>query len=108
MATALAAVTAAGIRYAIAGRAEVLGAIYLLGPWLLILIAFVPLGISWQARIGILVPTAVALMAAAIALGGHLSAPIEFDKVLLGIFICWTPQTVVAAIVLVGSLVLSD
>jgi hypothetical protein len=106
LATGIAAVAAAAARYAIAGRAEVLGVIYVLGPWMLILIAFVPLGISWQMRIGILIPTAGLLMAAAVALGWHLNPRIDFDKVLLGIYICWTPQTVVAAIGLMAMLVL--
>ena len=41
-------------------------------------------------------PSPVTLIAAAIALGQRLQ--VDFDKVMLGIFICWTPQTVVAAV----------
>ncbi len=105
LATGLAALVAAGMRYAMAGRAEVLGLIYLLGPWILVLIAFLPLGISWQRRVFILIPTALLLMAGAVAIGVSLKPGLEFDKVLLGIFICWTPQSAVAAIALTAALI---
>jgi hypothetical protein len=100
LATALAALVAAGARYALAGRPEVLGAIYLLGPWLLVLIAFLPMGLTWQQRVVILIPAALLLMAAAVAIGVHLKPNLEFDKVLLYIFVCWTPQSALAAIAL--------
>ena len=106
LATGLAAVVAAGARYAIAGRAEVLGIIYVLGPWLLVVIAFLPLAISWQQRVYILIPSALLLMAAAVAIGVSLEPKLEFDKVLMGIFICWTPQSVLAAIGLTAFLIL--
>ncbi|MBC8870655.1 MAG: hypothetical protein H8E44_14630 [Planctomycetes bacterium] len=105
LATGLAALVAAGVRYALEGRAEVLGMIYLLGPWLLVLIAFLPLGLSWQQRVYILIPMALLLMAAAAVIGMSLRPKIEFDKVLLGIFICWTPQSVLAAIGLTAFLI---
>jgi len=105
LATALAALVAAGTRYALAGRAEVLGLIYLLGPWILVLIAFLPLELSWQWRVVILIPTALLLMAAAVAIGVSLKPGLEFDKVLLGIFICWTPQSAIAAIGLTAVLI---
>ena len=105
LATGLAALVAAGTRYALAGRAEVLGLIYLLGPWILVLIAFLPLGISWQWRVVILIPTALLLMAAAVAIGVSLKPGLEFDKVLLGIFICWTPQSAIAAIGLTAAII---
>jgi hypothetical protein len=79
--------------------------IYLAGPWFLVLVAFLPLGISWQQRIVILVPAAFLLMAAAVALGLHLERSLEFDKVLLGIFICWTPQSALAALGMTAVLV---
>jgi hypothetical protein len=106
LATGLAAVVAAGARYAIAGRAEVLGIIYMLGPWLLVIIAFLPLGMSWQQRVYVLIPSALLLMAAAVAIGVSLEPKLEFDKVLMGIFICWTPQSVLAAIGLTAFLIL--
>jgi hypothetical protein len=101
----LAALVAAGTRYALAGRAEVLGLIYLLGPWVLVLIAFLPLRVSWQRRVVILIPTALLLMAAAVAIGVSLKPGLEFDKVLLGIFICWTPQSAIAAIGLTAAII---
>lgn len=106
LATGLAAVIAAGARYAMAGRPEVLGIIYLLGPWLLVVIAFLPLGMSWQQRVYVLIPSALLLMAAAVAIGISLDPKIEFDKVLMGIFICWTPQSVLAAVGLTAFLIL--
>lgn len=106
LATGLAAVVAAGARYAIAGRAEVLGIIYMLGPWLLVVIAFLPLAMSWQQRVYVLIPSAVLLMAAAVAIGVSLKPKLEFDKVLMGIFICWTPQSVLAAIGLTAYLII--
>jgi hypothetical protein len=101
----LAALLAAGTRYALAGRAEVLGAIYLLGPWVLVAIAFLPLGMTWQQRVYVLLPAALLLMAAAVALGLSLKPKVEFDKVLLGFFICWTPQSALAALVLSAAIV---
>ncbi len=98
--TGLAAMVAAGTRYALAGRPEVLGCIYLFGPWVLVLIAFLPLDISWQHRVAILVPATVFLMLASVVVGWSLKPSMEFDKTLLGIFVCWTPQTVLAAIIL--------
>jgi hypothetical protein len=37
-------------------------------------------------------------MLAAVAVGTSLKPPLEFDKVLLYIFVCWTPQSVLVAI----------
>ena len=104
-ATGLAALFAAGARYALDGRAEVLGSIYLLGPWVLVLIAFLPLGMTWQQRVYVLLPAMLLLMAAAVALGLSLKPKVDFDKVLLGFFICWTPQSALVAIGLTGVLV---
>ena len=105
LATALAAMLATAVRYALAGRAEVLGFIYLLGPWVLVLVAFLPLGLSWQQRVYILIPMTLLLMAAATVIGMSLKPIVEFDKVLLGFFICWTPQCALAAIVLTAVLI---
>jgi hypothetical protein len=104
-ATGLAALLATGARYALDGRAEVLGAIYLLGPWVLVLIAFLPLGMTWQQRVYVLLPATMLLMAAAVALGLSLEPKVDFDKVLLGFFICWTPQSAMAAIGLTAVLI---
>jgi hypothetical protein len=105
LATGLAALMAAAARYALAGQAQSLGLIYVLGPWVLVLIALLPLGLAWQQRVFILIPTAVLFMAAAVAIGASLRPRLEFDKVLLGIFICWTPQSVLAAIALSARLI---
>ncbi|NLF72959.1 MAG: hypothetical protein GX575_28315 [Candidatus Anammoximicrobium sp.] len=98
--SSLAALAAAGAHYALAGHRAVLGIIYGLGPWILVLIAFLPMGLSWQGRVVVLVPAALLLMASAVGVGMSLKPPLEFDKVLLYIFVCWTPQSVLVAIVL--------
>ncbi|MEL6109559.1 MAG: hypothetical protein AAFU85_26415, partial [Planctomycetota bacterium] len=81
-------------------RVEVLASIYLLGPAALIALAFLPRGWQWQQRVALLTPTTIALIVAAIALGQALG--VDFDKVMMGIFICWTPQSVLGAVVLTG------
>ena len=40
------------------------------------------------------------LMAGGVAIGQSLTPVVEFDKILLGTFLCWTPQSVVAAVVI--------
>jgi hypothetical protein len=101
----VAAVVAAGAHYALAGNPAVLGMIYGLGPWLLVLIALLPMGLDWQQRVVVLVPTALLMMLAAVATATALDSPVEFDKVLLYIFVCWTPQSVLVALVLSAGLV---
>jgi hypothetical protein len=104
-ATALAGLAAAGAHYALAGRPLALGIVYWLGPWFLVMLAFLPIGLSWQQRVVVLVPATFLLMAAAVAIGAALPQPLEFDRVLLYVFVCWTPQTVLVAIVLAAALV---
>lgn len=106
LATGLVALMAATARYALAGQAESLGVIYLLGPWVLVLIALLPMGLTWQRRVLILIPTAVLMITAAVVVGLSLKPRLEFDKVLMAIFICWTPQCVLAAIGLMARLIL--
>jgi hypothetical protein len=80
----------------------VLGGIYLLGPLCLVLIAMVPRRIGWHQRLAIVTPGALILIGVAIAVG--LALQIQFDKVLLGIFACWTPQSALAAIILMADI----
>ena len=93
MMTVLTAVAAAAV---VNPRLEILAGIYLLGPALLIAVAFVPRKIKWQQRVAFLVPMTLLTIAVAIAVGSQLR--IEFDKVMLAIFICWTPQAALGAI----------
>lgn len=79
-----------------APRVEILAAIYAFGPVALVTIAFLPRRLRWQQRVAIITPMTFVLIAVAITLANALG--IEFDKVLMGIFICWTPQTAFAAI----------
>lgn len=72
-----------------------LGAIYLAGPLVLILIAMAPVGLRWQQRMVILVVFAMVMLVGSVFVGSRLG--MEFDRVLHGIYICWVPQSVVAA-----------
>jgi hypothetical protein len=104
LATAFIAVAAAVARN-FAARPETLIAIYCLGPTGLVAIAMLPRHLSWQRRVMIIVPITLALIAVAIAVGTRMD--MEFDKVLMGIFLCWTPQSALAAIGLTGYLLYS-
>ncbi|WP_146601201.1 hypothetical protein [Novipirellula aureliae] len=86
----------------VAARPETLLAIYSLGPICLVAIAMLPRRLSWQRRVAIITPSALMLIAVAIAVGIRLG--MEFDKVMMGIFLCWTPQSAVAAIALTTTL----
>jgi hypothetical protein len=101
IATTIAAVVAMIARH-YAARSETLVAIYALGPAVLVAIAMLPRRLSWQKRVVIIVPATYAMIAAAIAVGTAIQ--VEFDQVLMGIFLCWTPQSALAAIGLTGSL----
>ncbi|MCG8651736.1 MAG: hypothetical protein MI861_17990 [Pirellulales bacterium] len=103
--TVLAALAAAGAR-ALVPRVELLAAIYALGPASLILLAYLPRRLRWQQRVAIVAPATLILIAVAIALGSVLD--VEFDKVLMGIFICWTPQAATGAIALTAWLMLRE
>lgn len=85
------------------GTPEVLMAIYFLGPLGLILIAMMPNRIHWHHRIVILSFTAVAMIGIAIWSGLIMEVPI--DRVLLGIFVSWTPQSAFAAFLLTMGLI---
>jgi hypothetical protein len=97
LSTAVVAVAATILRRWTSARPEVLAGIYLLGPWLLVGLALLPRRISWQQRVGLIVPLTLLLIVVAIGVGGSLQPRREFDQVLLGIFICWTPQSAAAA-----------
>ncbi|MDB4778115.1 hypothetical protein OAG68_01535 [bacterium] len=87
-----------------AGTRELLWFVYLLGPTLLIGIAFLPQGLHWQTRCLILTSVAGVVIAGAIW-SGNLRG-MEFDRVMMGIFVFWTPQSAIAAfLLLVGIIV---
>ena len=98
LATLVVAVIAALAREMIVARPEVLGAIYLFGPAFLVSLAMIPRRIPWQQRVVLLMPAALMLIAAAIRVGFALG--MELDKVLMGISVCWVPQSALAAIFL--------
>lgn len=100
VAMGISAFVAVAARWALSGRPEVLGLIYAIGPWLLVGLAFIPLGLQWQQRVVLIVPITLLLMGAAIGVGRQLRPPVDFDKVLLGIFVSWTPQAVVVSVVI--------
>ena len=77
-----------------------LGVIYFGGPLILILIAMGPAKIPWEQRSIILTLTAIVMLTGAVFVG--LKLRLEFDRVLLGVFICWVPQSVFAAALITG------
>lgn len=87
-----------------AGTRESLWFIYLLGPGLMIGIAFLPRGIHWHRRCLIVVLVAMVIIPGAIWSGSLRG--MEFDRVLLGIFVFWTPQSAFAAFFLFVGVVL--
>jgi len=89
-----------------AARPETLIAIYALGPLALVAIAMLPRRLSWQKRVVIIIPATLTLIAVAIAVGNAMS--MEFDKVLMGIFLCWTPQSALAAIGLTATILITQ
>ena len=105
IATTIAAVVATLARH-FAARPETLIAIYALGPVCLVATAMLPRRLSWQKRVWIIIPATLTLIAVAISVGNAMN--MEFDKVLMGIFLCWTPQSALAAIGLTVSLVVSQ
>ena len=91
---------AIGLTQSLGSSPWLLGVIYFAGPLTLILIAMGPVGIPWEQRSVILVLTAICMLAGAILIGGRLG--MLFDQVLLGVFICWVPQSVFAALLIFG------
>ena len=91
---------ALGLVQSLGSSPWLLGVIYFAGPLMLILIAMGPVGIPWEQRSVILIATAVLMMVGAVIVGGHLG--MEFDRVLLGVFVCWVPQSVFAALLILG------
>lgn len=81
-----------------AGTKELLWFIYLCGPTVLIAIAFLPQRIRWQSRCAIV--TIAALIVVGIAIWSGSLREIEFDRVMMGIYVFWTPQSAFAAIIL--------
>ena len=89
---------AVGLTQALGSSPWLLGVIYFAGPLTLILIAMGPVGIPWEQRSVILVLTAIFMLTGAILIGGRLG--MLFDQVLLGVFICWVPQSVFTALLI--------
>ena len=99
MATTLIAILAAGTTHW-RGTRELLWFVYLLGPLTLLGIAFMPRGASWQARCVLLSFAAMIVIGGAMWSGTYRG--LEFDRVLMGIFIFWTPQGAFSALALVA------
>jgi hypothetical protein len=95
VATTIAAVFL-GVTQMLGVSSWLLGTIYLAGPIVLILIAMAPVGLHWQQRIVILVLFAIVMLIGSVFVGNRLE--MEFDRVLHGIYICWVPQSVIAAV----------
>lgn len=80
--------------------------IYTLGPIGLVTLAMIPRRLSWQHRVVLLIPITFGLIAIAILVGNTLQ--MEFDKVLMGVFLCWTPQSALAAVVLTAWILVAN
>ena len=85
------------------GTKQVLIAIYFLGPLGLILIAMSPSKLHWHHRIVMLVILAAVMIGVAVTTGIQLKVPL--DRVMLGIFVSWTPQSAFAAFLIVAGLI---
>ena len=79
-----------------AARPETPIAIYVFGPLLLVVVAMLPRNLSWEKRVALIIPATLLLIAVAIAVGTVMN--MEFDKVLMGVFLSWTPQSALAAV----------
>ena len=93
--TTIVAITVAIVSQ-VAASPTTLICIYALGPVALVTLAMIPRRLSWQHRVVLLIPITFGLIAIAILVGNSLQ--MEFDKVLMGIFLSWTPQSALAAI----------
>ena len=69
-----------------------LATIFFAGPWLMVGLAMLPPRIHWQHRVVMISLMAVVAIGVAIHVGQQLNKP--FDEILMGVFICWTPQSV--------------
>ncbi|MCA9176815.1 MAG: hypothetical protein KDB14_20140 [Planctomycetales bacterium] len=96
--TGIVALLSAVLRLALAQRPEALGAIYFLGPWVLVGAALLPRKLPWQHRVALIIPLTFGLIVVGVGIGATLHRDLE--QVLMGIFVCWTPQAVLAAMVL--------
>jgi hypothetical protein len=91
----VAAVVAMISKAAFEKRPGMLMLIFLSGPAILIMLSMVPIGLSWQQRLLILTPAAVAMLVLAVYVGRPIG--LTTDHVLMGIFVTWVPQSVFAA-----------
>lgn len=85
------------------GTSACLAAIYFLGPATLIGIAMFPNQLHWVVRAVIVTVLSLTVIGIAIQTGIKLVMPL--DRVMLGFFVCWVPQSVFAAFFLTLGLV---
>ncbi len=88
------------------GTPEALIAIYFFGPLFLIVIAMMPKRLHWKHRIVVLSITAFAMIG--IAVWSGLILGVAVDRVLLGIFVSWTPQSAFGAFALTVGLIIQS
>lgn len=93
VATTLAAVFIAAVQ-ALGLTSKLLLLIYLAGPVVLIIIAMAPMGMSWKQRLLLLVAFAAVMLGGCVFVGNRLG--MELDRVLMGVTLCWVPQSVLA------------
>ena len=85
------------------GTPQVLMGIYFLGPVVLISIAMLPRRIHWHHRVVVLTVLSAVMIGVAISTGLKLDVPL--DRIMLGIFVSWTPQSTFAAFFMVVGLI---
>lgn len=95
LATTIAAVFIAAVQ-SLGLSSKLLTAIYLAGPAVLILVAMAPVGMPWKHRVVLLILFAVVMLGGSLFVGHKLG--MEFDRVLMGVYICWVPQSVFAVV----------
>lgn len=96
VATTIAAVFVAAVQ-AFGLTSKLLTAIYFAGPIVLIVIAMAPMGMPWKQRVVLLIVFAVVMLGTCVFVGNRLG--MEFDRVLMGVYLCWVPQSVFATVV---------
>jgi hypothetical protein len=82
-------------------RAVGLAAIYLLGPAALATVAALSRWRSWRVRMFAIWSTLTLLLSGAVVMGIHTSLG-DFTRVLLGLFVFWTPQCVLVLALVMG------
>lgn len=102
--TSLVAATAAFARNPWVGTPEFMLGLLLLGPSALVAAVSIPRRVSLRTRLLLLTAMVPGLAAFTIAVGAMQTPPIDLERTLMAMFICWAPQAVVFAAATAGAL----